>query len=101
MDYLDQGMHLSQILMFLTLLYPLPIMYLILFSFQFHLVCSDSWQVTLAQSLYMLGIFIGAGTSGIISDYFGRKKTIIFFSTSLSIFSIAIAFSNRLVKFLV
>jgi len=67
----------------------------------FSLVCKDSWKVTLAQSLYMLGVFIGAGTSGIVSDHFGRKKTIIFFSTLLSIFSIAIAFSDSMATFIV
>ena len=48
----------------------------------------------------MLGIFIGAAVSGIISDYFGRKKTIILFSTTMTIFSIAIAFSNSMTTFI-
>ena len=49
----------------------------------------------------MLGIFIGAAVSGIISDHFGRKKTIILFSTAMSIFSIAIAFSNSMTTFII
>jgi len=67
----------------------------------FSLVCGDNWKVTLAQSLYMLGIFIGAAVSGIISDHFGRKKTIILFSTAMSIFSIAIAFANSMTTFII
>ena len=57
-------------------------------------------MVTLAQALYMLGIFIGASASGIVSDKFGRKKTIIFFSTVMSVFSIAVAFSNSMITFI-
>jgi SP family arabinose:H+ symporter-like MFS transporter len=49
----------------------------------------------------MLGIFIGAAVSGIISDHFGRKKTIILFSTAMSIFSIAIAFANSMTTFII
>lgn len=49
----------------------------------------------------MLGIFIGASLSGIVSDRFGRKKTIIFFSTLQTIFSIAVAFSNSMMTFII
>lgn len=48
----------------------------------------------------MLGIFIGASGSGIISDRFGRRKTIMFFSVIMSIFSIAVAFSNSMMTFI-
>ena len=62
--------------------------------FQFDLVCGNDWKITLAQVVYMFGILLGASTSGMISDKFGRKKTIIFFSTAMSAFSIAVAFAN-------
>ena len=48
----------------------------------------------------MFGIFCGALCSGIISDKFGRKKTIIIFSTLMSIFSIAVAFSPSMEVFI-
>ena len=48
----------------------------------------------MAQVVYMFGILVGASTSGMVSDKFGRKKTIIFFSTAMSAFSIAVAFAN-------
>ena len=64
------------------------------FFFQFDLVCGNDWKITLAQVVYMFGILLGASTSGMISDKFGRKKTIIFFSTAMSAFSIAVAFAN-------
>jgi OCT family organic cation transporter-like MFS transporter 4/5 len=60
----------------------------------FDLVCGNDWKITLAQVVYMFGILVGASTSGMISDKFGRKKTIIFFSTAMSAFSIAVAFAN-------
>lgn len=62
----------------------------------FNLVCSDNWKITLATSVYMFGIFCGAVSSGLISDKFGRKLTIIMFSNLLSVFSIATAFSSSM-----
>ena len=76
-------------------------MKMIWFCFKFDLVCGKEWQITLAQSLYMIGIFISASLSGMISDRFGRKKTIIFFSTLMTIFSIAVAFSESMSTFIV
>ena len=49
----------------------------------------------------MLGIFLGASLSGIISDKMGRKKTIILASVAMSIFSIAVAFANTMITFIV
>ena len=57
--------------------------------------------MTLAQVVYMLGIFMGASVSGMISDRFGRKKTVIFFSTFMTIFSICVAFSNSMFTFII
>ena len=44
--------------------------------------------------------FSGAVSSGVISDKFGRKLTIILFSHLLSIFSIATAFSPNMEVFI-
>ena len=71
------------------------------FDFQFSLVCGDNWLVTLAQSLYMLGIFMGASVSGIVSDKFGRRKTIILMAVLMSIFSTAVAFANSMLTFVI
>ena len=57
--------------------------------------------MTLAQALYMAGLFIGAFSSGIILDYFGRKKTIICFSIAMSIFSIGIAYADSMMTFII
>ncbi len=38
------------------------------FLFQFNLVCSRKWYVTLTQSTFMVGQMLGAFTSGLIAD---------------------------------
>ncbi len=38
------------------------------FFFQFDLVCSDDYLITISQSVYMLGILVGVVVSGILSD---------------------------------
>ncbi|XP_078267384.1 organic cation/carnitine transporter 2-like [Rhinoraja longicauda] len=46
---------------------------------EWDLVCNDDWKEPFAASLYFLGVLIGSGSSGIISDRFGRK--IVLFGT--------------------
>ncbi|XP_032885141.1 solute carrier family 22 member 5-like isoform X2 [Amblyraja radiata] len=46
---------------------------------EWDLVCNDNWKEPFAASLYFLGVLIGSGSSGMISDRFGRK--IVLFGT--------------------
>jgi MFS family permease len=56
--------------------------------------------VTVAQAVYMFGFLTGALVSGMVSDRFGRKKTIIVFAVAMSVFSIAVAFSPSIEVFI-
>ncbi|ELU12833.1 hypothetical protein CAPTEDRAFT_83226, partial [Capitella teleta] len=44
---------------------------------EWDLVCSDSWKVAMANTVYMAGWLVGALFVGPISDKFGRRRTII------------------------
>lgn len=66
----------------------------------FGLVCGRDWLVTTAQVVYMFGFLTGALVSGMVSDRFGRKKTIIVSSILMSIFSVATAFSSSIEVFI-
>ncbi|XP_055499271.1 organic cation/carnitine transporter 2-like [Leucoraja erinacea] len=46
---------------------------------EWDLVCNDDWKEPFAASLYFVGVLIGSGSSGMISDRFGRK--IVLFGT--------------------
>lgn len=50
---------------------------------EFNLVCSSSWIVQLLQSLFFVGILVGAIMSGIIADRHGRKTVFVFLCPTL------------------
>jgi len=43
----------------------------------FNLVCGENYKVALAGSIFMLGLCLGSGIGGKMSDHFGRKKTLL------------------------
>lgn len=44
--------------------------------FQFNFVCDKEWVTAMGNSLYMVGVMIGAMTIGTISDKFGRRPAL-------------------------
>ncbi|XP_078267180.1 organic cation/carnitine transporter 2-like [Rhinoraja longicauda] len=46
---------------------------------EWDLVCDNTWKDPFTTSLYFIGVLIGSGASGVISDRFGRK--IVLFGT--------------------
>lgn len=66
----------------------------------FGLVCGNDWLITLATAVYMFGFLLGASSSGILSDTFGRKRTIILFAVIYSAFSVAVAFAPSMQVFI-
>ncbi|XP_077484781.1 solute carrier family 22 member 4-like isoform X1 [Amblyomma americanum] len=46
-------------------------------SEEWNMVCGDRWMNSLVRSVYMAGIVVGTVASSQISDWFGRKRTMI------------------------
>ncbi|KAF2351808.1 Major facilitator sugar transporter-like, partial [Trinorchestia longiramus] len=44
---------------------------------EFELTCGDAWEAAMSQSIFFAGVLVGAFMWGIISDWYGRKYTIL------------------------
>lgn len=44
---------------------------------KYNLGCGNEWMISMANSIYMAGYFVGAITSGSLADRFGRKPVLI------------------------
>jgi MFS family permease len=40
---------------------------------EFDLVCDNAWRQALLGSMYFVGVFIGVGAGGALSDRIGRR----------------------------
>ena len=60
---------------------------------QFDLVCDREYLRSLSTSIFFIGTGVGAVVSGIISDKYGRKLTLLLSSVGMLLFGIASAFS--------
>eukprot|EP00058_Branchiostoma_floridae_P009776 XP_002595264.1 hypothetical protein BRAFLDRAFT_232974 [Branchiostoma floridae] len=71
------------------------------FTIQFDLVCDSNELNQFAQSMYMVGVLLGAVGFGQLSDMIGRKKTL-FIGLFLQLgFGVAVAFSPNYTFFVV
>ncbi|XP_019630105.1 PREDICTED: organic cation transporter protein-like [Branchiostoma belcheri] len=68
---------------------------------EFDLVCGSSELNQFAQSMFMVGVLIGAVGSGQLSDIVGRKKTFFLGILMQLIFGVAVAFSPNYTLFVV
>ncbi|CAL7935731.1 unnamed protein product [Xylocopa violacea] len=68
---------------------------------EWNFVCSQRWMGAVAQSSYMLGVFIGAVTLGSLADKYGRK--IIFYVSAVAqlVLGVTVALVNNYYIFLV
>ena len=69
---------------------------------EFNLVCDERYWIFLSQSIYIIIYVIyviGTFGSGIISDKFGRKPTILVSAVLCHVFSSTAAFSSTIVEF--
>jgi len=67
---------------------------------QFSLVCGNDYWRSLAQSVYMFGIMIGAIGSGILSDKFGRKKICLAACLGITVFGSFTSLSSSMPVFI-
>lgn len=68
---------------------------------EWNLVCSESYKVSLAQTVYFLGQMIGIIIFGILSDKFGRKRMFIPLSCLMSLFGVVASIVGSYEGFLV
>lgn len=61
-----------------------------------NMVCERRWLSMLFSSSFMLGLFFGAPLSGLLSDKFGRKKTLIIAILGKCVISISFPFMYSL-----
>jgi len=68
---------------------------------QYDLVCQRSYLPTLSKMLFFGGFGLGTFISGIISDSFGRKKSLIGFSLLIFVSGVACSFMPNYISFTV
>ncbi|XP_043232281.1 organic cation transporter protein-like [Amphibalanus amphitrite] len=68
---------------------------------EFDLVCDRAGYVAHAQSSYMVGILLGAVLGGMLADWFGRRRVLLYGTALFLIFGIAAAFSTDIFTFMV
>lgn len=70
-------------------------------SIDWELVCDRRWMGSIAQTVYMLGVFTGAVTLGGLADKVGRKAVFCWSALLQTIFGIGVAFIPEYSAFLV
>ncbi|XP_077977753.1 organic cation transporter protein-like [Glandiceps talaboti] len=66
---------------------------------EFDLVCDNYYLGALSSSMYMVGLFIGAGLFGALSDKIGRLSSLMISNFALIIFGTACAFSPNIIAY--
>lgn len=62
-------------------------------STEFDVVCGRKIWMTIANSVFFIGYFVGSAMCGPACDWFGRKKSILMWWSMYCVFQIAIAFT--------
>lgn len=63
---------------------------------EWDLICKQSYQVRLVQSIFMSGVMVGAFVFGYISDRYGRRRTLFLSLAAMSTFSFFAGFAPSL-----
>ncbi|XP_063046440.1 organic cation/carnitine transporter 2-like [Engraulis encrasicolus] len=61
---------------------------------EWNLVCDDAWKAPFTSSVFFFGVLVGSFCSGILSDRYGRKITLITAKVLQVVLSFILAFSN-------
>ncbi|KAF6018471.1 hypothetical protein EB796_023219 [Bugula neritina] len=64
-----------------------------------NLVCGNTFKATASSSMFMFGNLAGSMLSGIISDFLGRRKTLLIGITGSAVTSIAMSFAPEYYSF--
>ncbi|XP_078661842.1 organic cation transporter protein-like [Branchiostoma floridae x Branchiostoma belcheri] len=64
-------------------------------TMEHNLVCGRKWMGSLAQSIFMVGVLLGAVIFGDLSDRFGRKKVYFLSLFIMLVFGVATAFAHN------
>jgi len=62
--------------------------------FQFNLTCDEEWKHTTANTLFLVGMLVGAVSLGNLADIIGRRKTFTITFALLAVCSTSCAFAN-------
>jgi len=68
---------------------------------EFDLTCDDEWKHTLGNTLFLVGMLVGAVTMGNLADIIGRRKTFLMIWFNLAVCSTACAFATEFWTFAV
>lgn len=70
-------------------------------AIEWNLVCDKRWMGSIAQTIYMLGVFTGAVVLGGMADKYGRKKIFCWSGVLQLLFGVLVAFIPEYWSFLV
>ena len=68
---------------------------------EFNLVCEDSYLPTIAKMIFFSGFALGTFVAGIVSDIWGRKRSILLFSFLMLVSGLATSFMPVFPSFVV
>lgn len=68
---------------------------------EWNLLCDRTYIVSISTSMYMAGVMIGSPLTGIISDHFGRRPTLLVCLGTASVLSMSMAFIPNLIVLIV
>lgn len=66
---------------------------------EWDVVCDQSWMLSLSQSLYLAGLMLGTIVFTHCSDWFGRRRTIVFGIISTGVAGVWAAFSTSFLMY--
>lgn len=68
---------------------------------EFSLVCDRRYLFALSTTIYFIGITIGSLLCGVLSDFWGRRSTLLVCLFVQGVFGVSVYFSQNLVTFIV
>lgn len=70
-------------------------------AIEWNYVCEKRWMISIAQTVYMLGVFTGAVVLGGLADKYGRKPIFCWSALLQTVFGVGVAFIPSYIPFLI